>query len=214
MSYPRRKSLQTAIILLGGAFCIALLAAFLSQVTIAKELTADQPQRAQRPQPKVRRNTHIFSLRTNKQEESITIPIGFHFINDGPGVALDLFASFHFLSIPGPNCKIFYEKKHPDFKDYGNYDYFYSIISNPDVRLPPGGTLLALSIEIILIPPFDNNLSVEAILGFGNAPPLKFVFKNSKENVQSWYDRIFPILKTSEYDDNKRTEIVNELLGL
>jgi len=93
-------------------------------------------------------------------------------------------------------------------------DSFYSIISNPDVRLPPGGTLLALSIEIILIPPFDNNLSVEAILGFGNAPPLKFVFKNSKENVQSWYDRIFPILKTSEYDDNKRTEIVNELLGL
>ena len=167
-----------------------------------------------RPQPKVRRNTHIFSLRTNKQEESITIPIGFHFINDGPGVALDLFASFHFLSIPGPNCKIFYEKKHPDFKDYGNYDYFYSIISNPDVRLPPGGILLALSIEIILIPPFENNLSVEAILGFGNAPPLKFVFKNSKENVQSWYDRIFPILKTSEYDDNKRTEIVNELLGL
>ena len=54
MSYPRRKSLQTAIILLGGAFCIALLAAFLSQVTIAKELTADQPQRAQRPQPKVK----------------------------------------------------------------------------------------------------------------------------------------------------------------
>jgi hypothetical protein len=167
-----------------------------------------------RPQPKVRRNFHQYHFQINKQEKSLTVPIGFHFFNDGPGVALDLFASLHFLSIPGPNCKISFEKRHPDFKDYGSYDYFYSIISNSDLRLPPGGTLLPLSIEIVLAPPFEKNLRIEGILGFGNAPPLTFVFKNSSENIQSWYDRLFPILGTSKYNDKKRTEIINELLGI
>ena len=167
-----------------------------------------------RPQPKVRKNFHIYPLKTNRAEGDITIPVAFHFINDGPGVALDLFVSLHFLSKPGPKCDISYEKRLSDFKDYKSYDYFYSIISNPDVRLPPGGTLLPVIIEIRLIPPFENNLRIEGIFGFGNAPPLKFVFKNSKENVQSWYDRIFPILETLAYDDKKMTEIVNELLGL
>ena len=167
-----------------------------------------------RPQPKVRKNFHMFPLQSNKQEKSIIVPIGFHFFNDGPGVALDLFASLHFFSTPGPNCKISYEKRHPDFKEYGSYDYFYSIISSPNLRLPPGGTLLPLSIKIVLVPPFVGMLHVEGILGFGNAPPLTFVFKNSIENVQSWYDHIFPILRTAEYDDEKRIEIVNELLGI
>lgn len=167
-----------------------------------------------RPQPKVRRTFHMFPLKTNKQKGNIIIPIGFHFFNDGPGVALDLFVSLHFLSIPGPNCKISHEKRHPDFRDYGSYSYFLSIISNPGLRLPPGGTLLPLSIEIILAPPFEKNLNIEGILGLGNAPPAKFVFKNSAENVQSWFDRIYPTLETSKYDDAKRAEIVNELLGI
>jgi len=75
-----------------------------------------------RPQPKVRKNFNVFPLMTNNPEGSIIIPIGFHFFNDGPGVALDLFVSLHFLSIPGPNCKISHEKRHPDFRDYGSYD--------------------------------------------------------------------------------------------
>jgi len=57
MTRTRRKTLQTATILLGGAFCIALLSVFLAQATMAKELTVDQQQRAQRaprPEPKVK----------------------------------------------------------------------------------------------------------------------------------------------------------------
>jgi hypothetical protein len=80
--------------------------------------------------------------------------------------------------------------------------------------LPQGGTLLPLKIEIVLAPQFEKELRIEGLLGFGNAPPLKFIFKNSAENIQSWYSRIFPILKTPDYDDERRTEIVNELLGL
>ena len=57
MSISRRRTLQTASFLLGGAFCIALLTVFLAQATMAKELTVDQQQRAPRaprPEPKVK----------------------------------------------------------------------------------------------------------------------------------------------------------------
>jgi hypothetical protein len=50
-----------------------------------------------RPQPKVRRFFRQYPFQVNKQEGIIIIPIGFQFFNDGPGVALDLFASLHFL---------------------------------------------------------------------------------------------------------------------
>lgn len=167
-----------------------------------------------RPQPKVRKNFHFWPLKINRVEKSIIIPLGFHLFNDGPGIALDLFVSIHFLAIPGPNCRISYEKRHTDFKDYKSYDFFYSLISNPDLRLPPGGTLLPFSIEIILSPPFEKKLCIKGIFGFGNAQPLNFAFENSARNVQSWYEQIFPILETPKYDDKKRIEILNELLGI
>jgi hypothetical protein len=164
-----------------------------------------------RPQPKVRRNFHLYPLKTNRENGNIIVPIGLHFFNDGPGVAVDLFVSLHFLSVPGPNCKISYEIKLPDFKDYSSCDYFLSIISNPDLRLPPGGTLLPIIIEILLVPPFEKKLNIEGMLGFGNAPPLQFSFKNSKENIQSFHDKI---LGNPGLDSEEETRLIKELLGM
>lgn len=166
-----------------------------------------------RPQPKIKRNYQVYPLRINKNEGYIKILVGLHLCNDGPGIAESLFASVLPLSIGGPNCRFYFEYLHSGFRMFESNNCF-STIGSCDIRLPPGGWLEVAQMDIILKPPFTRKLRIEGNFGCGNAPPMKFVFENSAENVQSWYDMIFPILKTPKYDDTKRTEIVNKLLGI
>ena len=166
-----------------------------------------------RPQPKIKRNYIVYPFNVSKNEERVRINIGFHICNDGPGIAESLFASALPLSIGGSNCSFQFFHLHEGFRLFSSKNCF-SIIGGLDIRLPPGGWLEVDQMILDLKPPFTKQLKVEGIFGCGNAPPLKFVFENSAENIKSWYDSVFPILKTPEYDDKNRTEIVNELLGL
>ena len=166
-----------------------------------------------RPQPKVKRNYKIYPLQVNKAEGEVMIKVGFHICNDGLAIAENLFVSILALSIGGPNCHFQFLPPEGDFQIYRSLNCFSSMGSD-DIRLPPGGWREIAQMELDLKPPFAKKLKIEGTFGCGNAPPLKFVFENSTENVQSWYDRIFPILRTPKYDDEKRIEIVNELFGI
>ncbi len=162
-----------------------------------------------RPQPNIKGNYTIYPFTVSKNEGRVRINIGFHICNDGPGIAESLFASVLSLSIGGPNCSFQFFRLHEGFRSFESHNCF-SIIGGLDIRLPPGGWLEVAQMILDLKPPFTKQLKVEGIFGCGNAPPLKFVFENSAENIQPWYNRV---LKT-RYDDKKRAEIVNELLGL
>ncbi len=165
-----------------------------------------------RPQPNIKRNYMVYPIKVNK-EGRVRINVGFHICNDGPGIAESLFASALSLSIGGPNCSFQFVRLHKDFRFFKSHNCF-SIIGGLDIRLPPGGWLEIAQMILDLKPPFTKQLKIEGIFGCGNAPPLRFVFENSAENVQSWYDREFPNLEASQYDNKKRTEIVNELFGI
>ena len=159
-----------------------------------------------RPQPNIKRNYMVYPIKVDG--ERVRIHVGFHICNDGPGIAESLFASVLPLSIGGPNCSFQFFPLHRSFRFFESHNCF-SIMGGIGVRLPPGGWLEVTQMILDLKPPFTKQLKIEGTFGCGNAPPLKFVFENSVENVQSWYDRTF-----SGYDDTKRTEIVNELLGI
>ncbi|MHC4623588.1 MAG: AlbA family DNA-binding domain-containing protein [Planctomycetota bacterium] len=164
-----------------------------------------------RPQPNIKADYIVHPIKVDA--DRVRINIGFHICNDGPGIAESLFASALSHSEPRPNCPTQFVPPDKGFRRFKS-DNCSSIIGGLDIRLPPGGRLEVAQMILDLTPPFTKQLKIEATLGCSNAPPLKFVFQNSAENIQSWYDRIFPILKTSKYDDKKRTEIVNELLGI
>jgi hypothetical protein len=166
-----------------------------------------------RPQPNIKCNYTVYPFKVSKDEGRVSINIGFHICNDGPGIAESLFASALSLSIGGPNCSFQFFYLHDGFRSFKSHNCF-SIIGGFDIRLPPGGWLEVAQMILDLKPPFAKQLKIEGIFGCGNAPPLKFVFENSAENIQSWYNRVFPILKTTEYDDKRRDELVKELLGL
>jgi hypothetical protein len=159
-----------------------------------------------RPQPNIKRNYMVYPIKIDG--ERVRILIGFHICNNGPGIAESLFASALPLSIGGPNCSFQFFHIHKGFSLFKSHNCF-SIIGGIDLRLPPGGWLEVAQMLLDLIPPFTKKLKIEGTIGCNNVPPLTFTFENSAENVLSWYDRIH-----SEYDDAKRTEIVNELFGI
>ncbi len=166
-----------------------------------------------RPQPKIKGNYKIYPLQVNMDEGRVMIRVGFHICNEGATIAENLFVSVLALSIGGPNCHFIFIPPEGDFRIYRSTNCFSSV-SSDDIRLPPGGWLEIGQMELELRPPFEGNLKIEGAFGCGNTPPLKYVFENSKESVESWYKRTFPILRTTKYDDKKRIDIVNELFSI
>ena len=165
-----------------------------------------------RPQPNIKRNYMVYPIKVNK-EGRVRILVGFHLCNDGPGIAETLFASALPLSIGGPNCGFQFFHLHKGFRYFESHNCF-SIIGDIDVRLPPGGWLEVAQMILDLKPPFTKQLKIEGTFGCSNAPPLKFIFENSAENVLSWYGRVFPNPEVPQYDNKKRAEIVSELFGI
>ncbi len=166
-----------------------------------------------RPQPKVKRNFMVYPFTVDKERGDIVLTIGFHICNEGRVIADNFFVSILALSIGGSNCNFSFSPQNEGFNMYKSRNCF-SIISQGDIRLPPGGWLELAKMILSLQPPFTEELKIEGTFGCGNSPPNKFTFANSVGNIQRWYNNIFPILKTPQYDDGKRTQIVNELLGI
>lgn len=167
-----------------------------------------------RPQPNIKHNFCVYPfIVDNNAGGRIRINIGFHICNDGPGIAESLFASAVSLSSVGPNCSFQFFSKNEGFRSFKSISCT-SFIGGLDIRLPPGGWLEVAQMILDLKPPFTKQLKVEGIFGCGNAPPLKFVFENSAENIQSWYNDVSQNPETFNFDNNKRTEKANELLGL
>lgn len=162
-----------------------------------------------RPQPNIKHNYMVYPIKVDGNR--VRIHVGFHICNNGPGIAESLFASALPLSIGGSNCSFQFFTQHKDFRRFESHNCF-SIIGGLDIRLPPGGWLEVAQMILDLIPRFTQQLKIEGTFGCSNAPPLKFIFKNSSKNILSCYDRIFTNHKALQ--DNKRTEIVNELLGI
>jgi Schlafen, AlbA_2 len=166
-----------------------------------------------RPQPNIKHNYMIYPIKVER--DRVRILIGFHICNDGPGVAENLFASTVLLSESGPHCSFqFIPSDHKkDFRLFKSHNCF-SFIGDIDIRLPPGGWLEVAQIILDLTPPFTKQLKIEGTFGCSNAPPVRFFFENSSENIQSSYDLMCSKHKALQDDKDKRTEIVRELLGM
>lgn len=164
-----------------------------------------------RPQPHIKHDYMVYPIRVDGNR--VRIHTGFHICNDGPGIGESLFASAILLSKVGPNCNFQFYTTHQDFRSFNSYNCS-SIIGNLDIRLPPGGRFEVAQMSLDLIPPFREQLIIEGTFGCSNAPPIKFFFENSIENIQSCYESIYLNHKSLKDDKNKRIKKVNELLGI
>jgi hypothetical protein len=162
-----------------------------------------------RPHPKIKCNFLAYPFKVN--DNRIRMSVGFHISNDGPGIAEGLFVSVLALSIGGSNCSFQFYDLQEGFRLFKSINCF-SAIGNLDIRLPPGGWLTIAKILLDLFPPFTQELRIEGTIGCENAPPDKFTFTNSADNLKQWYDKVFAVGNTLNEED--KFEKVKELLGI
>jgi hypothetical protein len=143
-----------------------------------------------RPQP------FIFQMYTTAPPKLIdsTVPklktvLGVQIANGGQGIATDLFMSLKFISKPGVNCNLAVET--PDLNNWTVWsfmDFHCTAISKDAIKLPPDAQLQPFIINLLLEPPFENNLKIEGLCGCGQSESFSFSIENDGQVIQKLYN--------------------------
>lgn len=141
-----------------------------------------------RPQPKV---FTIFLYSTPEIiGTTIKVSVGFNLRNGGKVLARDLFLSVWIMSGPGKNTIIGFEPNDTNFQGYWSLSRNYSVVSKPELRLPPVSQVQPVVLEITFAPPFEDELKIDISCGCEGGMLYKATLKNSPENIKKVYDEI------------------------
>jgi hypothetical protein len=141
-----------------------------------------------RPQPKV---FTIFLYSTPEIiRNTIKVSVGFNLRNGGKVLARDLFLSVWIMSGPGKNTVIGFEPSDTNFQGYWSLSRNYSVVSKPELRLPPVSQVQPVVLETTFAPPFEDELKIDISCGCEGGMLYKATLKNSPENINKVYDQI------------------------
>lgn len=139
-----------------------------------------------RPQPHV---FHQFLLAIPRLDtDALEVGFGLCVHNQGPGIASDVFAICRVESLPSDNCKMSIQI--PDMTNWtGGWEFErqVSLISAPGYRLPPGANAQPLVANLVLRPPFNDELRIFGRVGAGESRRYDFYIKASPELVARQY---------------------------
>lgn len=141
-----------------------------------------------RPQPDVF-NMFVYSV-PEIAGDSIKLSIGLALHNKGKVLASNLFLSVWIISSSGKNCSLAFEPNDENFQGYWSFSRNYSVVSKPDLRIPPGSQVQPVVLEAIFAPPFTEELEIKITCGCDGGMLYKATLKNSAENVKKVYDEI------------------------
>lgn len=141
-----------------------------------------------RPQPKV---FTIFLYSTPEiVGNSIKVSVGFTLRNGGAVLARDLFLSVWIMSGPGKNTIIGFGPNDTNFQGYWSLGRNYSVVSKPELRLPPVSQVQPVVLEATFAPPFVDKLEINITCGCDGGMLYKSTLKNSSKNIKKVYDEI------------------------
>jgi schlafen family protein len=111
-----------------------------------------------RPEPFIFHQLYIEeTVQVSPGGSTVDAVIGFILVNDGPGIARDLFLT---LDIFHPGGKSSFFMEHTDeaiFDYYHHFGMHLSVISKDGFKLPPGGRIHALTMKVHLVQPFTRD---------------------------------------------------------
>lgn len=137
-----------------------------------------------RPQPKVYHNFAVPPAVCSAGK--MNLKIGFMIHNEGPGVAEDVFANIQVNRLYGDNCTVKFEGPDPaDWRASWSFGRHLSLISRGDLKLPPGGFLQPVIMNIVIGPPFERDLNITGLVGASSSPPFEILIRNSRELGES-----------------------------
>lgn len=122
-------------------------------------------------------------------DNSILLNLSLMLASAGPGIASDIFITTALSSMPGDNCRImFNETVGENWIVHSFLGIRKSLISHPDLRLPPEAAVQPISVLMNIRPPFTNALTIEIVCGCGQTPPYRFKLGTDNISLQVLYD--------------------------
>lgn len=120
---------------------------------------------------------------------SISIRVGIMLKNLGPGIASDVFITCMVWGGIGDNCEIGFDETDSTIW-YGNFSLgmHLSLISKADLKLPPNGLWIPVTVNVTIAPPIDKKLSIQATVGCKNGRSSNFSFENTPTKIQELYE--------------------------
>lgn len=140
----------------------------------------------QRPQPDVFMNFVVDPATI--QGKIILVRIVFMLHNGGAGIAGDLFINLKVISSIGEKCRILFNPLQPEYwiQTFA-LGRFLTLISKPELRLPPDSSIESVSMLLYIEPPFDMDFRMDCLCGCGQAPSYKFKLEQSKVVIEELY---------------------------
>lgn len=138
-----------------------------------------------RPQP------HVFNMyfldpprRLDLTPPGISQKIGICIHNKGPGIAEDIFLNVMMWTLPGDNCRGEYTSVDASiWIGRMTLGRKMSVISRPEIRLPPDAEIIPFELTLTLTPPFRNSLHVSGVCGCSGAPAHGFEVSLAAEEI-------------------------------
>ena len=144
----------------------------------------------------------------NPPEKSIKISFSIRGQNDSNVIARELYLSCNVVSTGSEYNKV-------RFLNYNQMDYIpnldgnLNIITRPELRLPPMGSLKFTNVDVVLSPLVDEDLLIDGVIGADGAAPKNFRIYIPKNKLRSF------VAKALHEEENKQillTEFFNEYM--
>lgn len=139
-----------------------------------------------RPQPNLAIRVQLGKIGESRERLAFATTFELRLVNLGPTIASDLFLNLLFL-MPGQNCRVSREYNAQIWENHQLSAERMSLISHPNIRLPPGAHLKVATVTLAIEPSISAGIRVEGMFGCGNASPVRFLWQNDEDGVRKVY---------------------------
>lgn len=164
-----------------------------------------------RPQPHV---FHNFILSVPELHDgNLKISFGLVVHNEGPGIASDIFSICRKMSLPGSACQMSIDT--PDLRNWTGLHELngqLSLISVPGYRLPPGASAQPMVINLLLRPPFYDELRIFGRVGSGESRRYDFYIEAPCDLVAQQYNDFVERMAGSNFSGPEKQRVVEVFL--
>ncbi len=129
--------------------------------------------------------------------------------NNSNAIARELFFTCNNKTKGGANCIL-------RFYNFGSMDAMQgvkghiSLISKPEMRLPPGGQLNFTNVEVILTPPVTDDFQIEGVIGADNSIPKSFKLFVTADDLRKIMEDAFTMAGMGEFSESQKEYFINK----
>lgn len=156
------------------------------------------------PTPQLDRHWEIHHVtREDQNSNTMLIMSALKVINRGPVIAREPYANINVVNKLGNGCTCRVNPVLNSTWPFSVHGRLYSTIARETDRLPPGGGIDALNVELSLPARPERALRLECTVGCNNAAPFHFVVHAEPEQIAALRDEFFSAMPTQDRYNHK-----------